>query len=206
MKKLFFALSLALCLPLIAQIKVLAISGSTRTDSYNTKLLHEAVAVGRQLGMSVAIADLKDYPMPFYNGDLEKSEGMPESAKRFRRLMIENDVILIACPEYNRSIPALLKNALDWASRSEDGKSSKEAFKEKYFALMSASPGKRGGAHGLVHLRDIIEDVRGEIIPLQVCIAEAHIAFDANGKLTNKALRQKLYEELEHCLLVANRN
>jgi chromate reductase len=206
MKKLFYLLTLAMSLPLLAQTKVLALSGSTRKDSYNTKLLNEAAVIGKQLGMSITTINLEEFPMPFYNGDLERTKGMPEMAKRLRKLMIESDVILIASPEYNRSIPAVLKNSLDWASRSEDGKSSKEAFEGKIFALMSASPGKKGGVRGLQHLRDIIQDVHGDLIPQQVSVAQAHLAFDDKGHLKDEALRQKLQEELEQCLLIANRS
>jgi NAD(P)H-dependent FMN reductase len=118
---------------------------------------------------------------------------MPESAKRLRACMIDSDVILIASPEYNGSIPAVLKNTLDWASRSEKGGSAKgDAFKGKKFAIMSASPGSRGGKRGLVHLRAIIEDIGGTVIPEELSIASAHEYFSNKEKVENAALKEAI--------------
>lgn len=181
--KLLLSAALALTSTLGAEPKVLAFSGSTRTDSLNTKLVQEATGIAKQMGAKITVIDLKDYPMPFYDADLEAKEGLPANAKRLRTLMIESDAIIIASPEYNSSIPAVLKNALDWASRGADGKPSRDAFKGKKFAIMSASPGGIGGARGLVHLQAIIENVGGEVVNPNVSIAQAHNAFDARGVL-----------------------
>lgn len=181
-------LGLVATAPIFSEIKVVAFSGSSREGSYNKKLIAEAVDIAKEMGASVTFIDLKDYPMPFYDADLEKTEGMPESAQKLRKLMIESDAIIIASPEYNHSIPAVLKNALDWASRTETGEFSYDAFKGKQFALMSASPGKKGGEKGLVHLRDIIEDLKGDVVPLQVCVGKA---YEANLKDPSIALPLK---------------
>jgi chromate reductase, NAD(P)H dehydrogenase (quinone) len=176
-----------------AQVKVLAFAGSTRADSYNKKLLQEAVAIARQMGAQVTVVDLKDYPMPLYDADYEAKEGMPDSVKRFRTHMKNSDVILIACPEYNASIPAVLKNTLDWTSRSEKGGSAQgDAYKGKRFAIMSAAPGKRGGKRGLVHLRAIIEDIGGTVIPEEVSIPLAQEYFSEKEKTGNVALKEEM--------------
>jgi NAD(P)H-dependent FMN reductase len=185
-------LFLAASSTLLAQMNVLVFAGSTRADSYNKKLANEAAEIARNLGAKVTLINLKDYPMPFYDGDLEK-EGMPENAKKFRSLMMANDVIVIACPEYNSSIPAVLKNALDWASRGEKGGPSRDAFKGKQFALLSASPGQGGGSRALVHLRSVIENVGGEVLENQVSVGTAHEAF-SEEKIP--ALKKQIQDQL----------
>ena len=105
----FFVFCLLFIIPLASEIKVLVFAGSTRDDSYNKKLAREATEEARKLGAAVTCVDLRDYPMPFYDADLEK-QGMPENAKRLRNLMLESHAIIISSPQYNRSIPAVLKS------------------------------------------------------------------------------------------------
>ncbi|MDP1836408.1 MAG: NAD(P)H-dependent oxidoreductase [Chlamydiales bacterium] len=175
-----------------AEIKVLAFAGSTREDSVNKKLVVEAAKIARQLHAKVEVVDLRDYPIPFYDEDLETSQGMPIKAKQFRQLMINSDVILIASPEYNGSLSAVLKNTIDWASRGENGGGSREAFKGKKFVIMSAAPGPGGGARGLVHLRAIIENIGGTVLPQQVVVPGAYNAFDEQGRLKDEKVRREL--------------
>jgi chromate reductase, NAD(P)H dehydrogenase (quinone) len=183
--------------PVSGEIKILAFAGSTREDSFNRKLLRDAVEMARQMGASVTVVDLKDYPMPFYNAELEVKQGMPENAKRLRELMINHDAFIIASPEYNSSIPALVKNTIDWVSRSETGGSSKLPFEGKKFAIMSASPGKRGGSRALMHLRAVLEDVRGIVIPQQVTIPLAHEYFSEKQRPENHLLKEELQQLLQ---------
>jgi NAD(P)H-dependent FMN reductase len=194
MKALIFALcQVATTLSLSAEeMKVLAFAGSTRQDSYNKKLVNEAAEIARSMGATVTVIDLKDYPMPFYDGDVEAEEGMPENAKKFRNLMLSHDRVIISTPEYNGSIPAILKNALDWASRTEDAKRSKDAFKGKFFALMSTSPSKRGGADGVMHLRFIVEDLGGKVVAEPVSIGNAASYFQDPGRTSNEALKEEI--------------
>ena len=119
---------------------------------------------------------------------------MPENAKRLRELMIQSDAVIISTPEYNASVLAVLKNALDWASRS-DGNASRSAFKGKKFAIMSTSPGQGGGQRAILHLRDIIQEVGGEVVPIQVSISNAYTAFDGNG-LKEGPGKQQLQNEI----------
>jgi chromate reductase, NAD(P)H dehydrogenase (quinone) len=183
-----------------ATTKVLAFAGSTRKDSYNKKLVQEAAAIARKSGASVTVIDLKEYPIPLYDGDAEAAEGMPANAKRLRDLMIASDDIIIASPEYNGSVSAVLKNALDWVSRSEDGSPSRSAFKGKKFAIMSTSPGMGGGARGLVHLTDIIEGIGGIVIKKKVVVPDGYKAYDENGSLENSKVEQELQEEINELL------
>jgi|GEM_PF-115690 len=189
-------LCFSLSTTLNAQTKVLAFAGSTRTDSVNKKLLMEATCIAREIGADVNFIDLKDYPLPLYDADLEAKNGMPEIAKEIRRLMIKSHVIVIASPEYNGSLSAVLKNTIDWASRNETKGSSREAFKGKKFIVMSASPGSHGGSRGLAHLRTILEDIGGTVIPEQVVVPDAYSAFDIEGKLRDK----NLYADLKYII------
>lgn len=180
-----------------AETKVLAFAGSSRDGSYNFALVNEAAAIAKSLGAKVTVINLRDLPMPFYDADLEKSQGLPPSAQQLRSLMMANDVIFIASPEYNSSVSASLKNALDWASRNEQGRPSRDAFKGKKFLIMSASPGKGGGSRGLEHLKTIIQDVGGTVLPEQITVPDAFQAFDQNGALIDKralenAVRQSI--------------
>ena len=192
--------------PLIGAVKVLTFSGSTRDGSYNKMLVREAGDMARQAGAKVTAIDLKDFPMPFYDADLEAKQKLPPSAKRLRQLMIDSDAIIISTPEYNASLPAVLKNALDWASRGEDGKPSRDAFKGKKFALMSASPGGLGGSRALAHLSAVIENVGGEVVTERLSIPQAHDAFDNKGQLKSSELKKQLQQEIDELLSVPATN
>lgn len=182
--------------PLFAEVKVLAFAGSTRAGSYNKQLMQEAALIAQKMGGVVTVIDLKDYPMPLYDADREKEEGMPENAKRLQGLMIHSDAMIIAAPQYNGSVPPLLKNALDWCSRSAAGCFSNDAFKGKRFAIMSTSPGKGGGGKGLVHLRAIIEDVGGMVVEEQVSIPDAEHYFSENNRAENPLLQEEIRQLL----------
>jgi chromate reductase, NAD(P)H dehydrogenase (quinone) len=197
MWKCLIILCFAFSTSLNAQTKVLAFAGSTRADSANKKLIVEAANSAHRMGADITVIDLKDYPIPFYDGDLEAKEGMPSTARQLRKMMIQSDVIIIASPEYNASLSPVLKNAIDWASRGEAGGSSREAFKGKKFAIMSASPGSSGGARGLVHLRTILEDIGGTVIPLQVVVPGAFNAFDELGHLKSEKTKMEIQKILQ---------
>src|SRR5262245_37351060 len=122
MWKWMIILCVACSAALHAEINILAFAGSTRQESVNKKLIAEAAFVARQLGANVTLIDLKDYPIPLYDGDLEAKKGMPSKAKKLRQLIEKHSIILIASPEYNGSLSAVLKNVIDWMSRTEEGK------------------------------------------------------------------------------------
>lgn len=203
----FFSAALMIVLtPLHAQedIKVLAFAGSTRIGSYNQLLVKEAAGMAQQMGAKVKVIDLKDYPMPFFDADLEAQKGMPNKAKELRQLMVQSHVIFIASPEYNASVSAVLKNALDWASRGEEGGASRDAFTGKQFVLLSASPGRGGGARGLVHLQAIIEDVGGAAFPKKFSLPAAYQAFNDQGLLTDSNRRAELQQFVQQALKKGN--
>jgi NAD(P)H-dependent FMN reductase len=99
--------------------KILCFAGSLRRDSLNKKLVKIAMAAAQEKGADATFMDLKDLPMPVYDGDIEQAEGLPGNARKQKAIMKEHHAFLIACPEYNSSITGALKNAIDWASRPE---------------------------------------------------------------------------------------
>ena len=175
--------------------RVLAFAGSTRKDSYNKKLARIAAKAAEECGADVTLVDLKDLPMPLFDEDLEREAGMPESAAKLKALMVEHDGFLIASPEYNSSITAVLKNAIDWVSRPVPNEPSLLAFKGKTAVLMSASPGNLGGLRGLVHLRAILGNIGVMLLPDQIAVPKAYEAFDSDGRLKD-AKQQAVVEDL----------
>jgi chromate reductase, NAD(P)H dehydrogenase (quinone) len=178
------------------QPSILAFSGSSRKGSYNQKLLGVAVSAARSAGATVNTVDLRELNLPLFDEDLEESEGMPAGGKKLKEMMKSSDGFLIASPEYNSSITPLLKNAIDWASRTEsDDEPSLVAFRGKTAAIMSASPGGLGGLRGLVHVRSILGNIGVIVLPDQVSISSAHEAFEDSGSLKD-ARKQKQVESL----------
>lgn len=163
--------------------KILAFAGSVRRDSYNRRLLRVAAGGVEAAGLRCTVAELRDYPMPLYDGDLEAESGLPEPAVRFRALVADHDAFLIACPEYNGSITPLLKNTLDWLSRSPEATPDLRCYTGKVAALVSASPGPLGGMRGLAVVRNLLTNLGVTVIAPQVSIRQAHEAFDAHGEL-----------------------
>ncbi|QDT92658.1 NADPH-dependent FMN reductase [Gimesia algae] len=176
----------------MSQSKILAFAGSTRRNSYNRQVLQVAVAGARAAGADVTVVDLKDYPLPLMNEDLEREEGTPEAATQLKQLFFENDGLLIASPEYNSSITPLLKNTIDWVSRKAEGETPLQAYKGKVAALVSASPGGLGGLRGLVHVRSILSNIQVTVLPTQITISNAAQAFDDEGQLKDASLQQNV--------------
>jgi chromate reductase len=169
--------------------RILAFAGSTRRDSYNKKLIKIAAEAARVTGGEVTLIDLVDYPLPIMDEDLEK-EGTPENALKLKKLFLENDGLLISCPEYNSSITPLLKNVIDWVSRPQPDEPSLAAYIDKVATLMSASPGGLGGLRGLVHVRDILENIGVVVLPDQRAVPRAFQVFDEAGNITEEGIRQ----------------
>ncbi|HSB77377.1 MAG TPA: NAD(P)H-dependent oxidoreductase [Candidatus Methylomirabilis sp.] len=175
--------------------RILAFAGSTRTESYNKRLIQIAVKGARAAGTDVTLIDLRDYPLPLYDGDLEVRDGLPANARKLKDLFLAHRGLLISAPEYNSSITAVLKNAIDWVSRPVPGESSLACFDGKVAALMSASPGALGGLRGLVHLRSILQNIKVLVLPDQVAVPRAGDAFNPDGSLKD-AKQQAAVAEL----------
>jgi len=164
-------------------VRILVFAGSARTGSLNKKLAGAAAEALRSAGAGVTLIDLADYPMPLYDGDLEAREGVPPSARKLKDLFIAHQGLLIASPENNASVSALLKNALDWISRQDGSESGLVPYQDKVAALAGASPGALGGLRGLTHLRAILQTLNVLVLSEQFALGRAHEAFNADGSL-----------------------
>ncbi len=186
-------------------IKILAFAGSARAGSLNKRLVRAGADVARAAGADVALIDLDDYPMPLYHGDLEAREGIPQSARALKALFSEHHGLLIASPENNASIPATLKNALDWVSRPDGGQNGLVPYQGKVAALLAASPGALGGLRGLVHLRAILQALNVLVISEQFALPRAHEAFAPGGGLADPKQRASLSGVAARLVEVARR-
>jgi len=187
-------------------MRLLFFAGSVRQGSYNKKLAALAHRIAEANGIEAVLIDLKDYPMPIYNGDIEAAEGPPERARAFKALLGEYQGVFIATPEYNSSVPPLLKNTLDWVTRVRaKGETGLEVFRTRVFAISGASPGYYGAMRSLLHLRQVLTIGMGAtVIPQQIALPRAMDAFDADGSLKDKA-QQDLCKSVVEALAVAAR-
>jgi len=186
--------------------KIVAFSGSARKGSLNKKLVHAVVHALREAGAEVEEIDLRDYPMPLYDGDLEEAEGQPESAGLLREKFAAADGLLVGCPEYNGLITPLLKNTIDWISRpTPDGESGTAAVRGKVAALTAASPGGLGGLRGLPHVRTLLSNIGMVVIPDQVSLPQAHKAVDENGHVTDDSVAKRIAQLAANFVRTAER-
>jgi NAD(P)H-dependent FMN reductase len=164
-------------------MQILAFAGSTRTQSWNKKLIRLGADAARRAGAEVSLIDLRDFAMPLYDGDLEAAQGLPPAARELKRLMVEHDGLLLSCPEYNSSISGVLKNAIDWVSRPQAGEPPAPAFRGKLASLLAASPGNLGGIRALFTVRQVLTVLGTFVLPTQFGLARAAEAFDEHGEL-----------------------
>jgi NAD(P)H-dependent FMN reductase len=176
--------------------KIVAFAASLRRDSFNKKLVRIAARAAEHAGAQVTLIDLRDLPMPIYDGDLEREQGLPDNAKRFKRLLIEHEGFLISTPEYNKMMPALLKNCIDWASRAEPGDAAPlAAFTGKVAAVMGATPGAMAALRGAMQARLQLSLIGVLVLPDELGIARANEAFAEDGALKD-AKQQQAVEAL----------
>ena len=184
--------------------RILAFGGSLRRDSFNQKLAAVAAEGARAAGAEVTLIALRDFPLPVFDQDLEDAEGLPAAAKKLKQLFREHHGLIISAPEYNSSITAALKNAIDWVSRAEsDDEPPLVAFNAKTAVLCSASPGALGGLRGLVTVRSILGNIGVTVLPDQMAVSKAHEAFRPDGSLADEkqaARVKKLGGQLAHHL------
>jgi len=176
--------------------KILAFAGSLRKESYNKKLIKIAAKGAETAGAEVTLIDLKDYPLPVYDQEIEDTSGLPENALQLKKLMLAHDGFLLSCPEYNSSMSAVFKNTIDWTSRMASADETYLCcFIDKVVTLMSASPGALGGLRGLVHVRSMFGNINSIVLPEQKCIPHADKAFTDQGMLVDEK-QQKQVENL----------
>ena len=186
--------------------KLLFFAGSARKESMNKKLAKLAADMAQDAGAQVTHIDLKDFEMPLYDGDVEAQNGIPENAKKLKKLFVEHDGFFIASPEYNSSMPPLLKNTLDWISRPhEEKEASLIAFNGKIAALGAVSPGGLGGLRGLVPLRMMLGNIGVTVVPSQVAVGSGFQAFDENEHLKDDRQAGMLKATIDEFVKIANR-
>lgn len=162
----------------------LGISGSLRRQSLNTAALRACTGL-LPPGVTMDLADIS--AIPLYNEEI-REQGLPASVQTLREQILRADALVIATPEYNYSMPGVLKNAIDWASRPPS-----QPFEGKPIALMSASPGGFGGARAQYQLRQVFIYLNGLILNRpEAMISAAHTKFDAQGELTDPTAADQL--------------
>jgi chromate reductase len=167
-------------------VRFLVFSASLRRDSLNTRLAELASRVLEANGGEVDRASMRDFDGPSFDGDVQDGEGFPRGAVEFRRRLEASDAFVISSPEYNASLPGLLKNAIDWVSRFRP-----QPFNERYGLLLSASPSMVGGNRGAWTLRVPFEHLGARIYPDMFSLARAHTAFGEDGRLADPQLQDR---------------
>jgi len=180
-----------------SQPTILVLAGSLRAASFNRRLARYAADRLAEMVATVGEIDMREYPLPPYDGDLD-GENRPADVFELMRRFREADGYLIAMPEYNGSMPGPLKNLLDWVSRSSQEHPTNASFRDKIAAICSTSPGRNGGIRGMRHLRDTLSDMGSWVVPRLVAIPEARTVFD-ELTLTDEAKQaamEKLLDDL----------
>jgi NAD(P)H-dependent FMN reductase len=189
----------------MASPKILVFAGSIRTGALSGKL---AALAAKELALAdadVTRISLADYPLPIYNGDLEKEKGIPENAVKLAKLIAAQQGVFIATPEYNNSLPPLLKNTIDWVSRNKAGADG-IPYRNKVYGIGSTSDGLIGGARALIDLRRVVLTAVGAIlIPEKIEVSRAQDAFDENGELIAEAPAKLLKSLCRHLVDLSRR-
>jgi NAD(P)H-dependent FMN reductase len=172
----------------MSALKILVIPGSLRSGSLNAKLAAAAVHELVRMDAEVTRISLSDFPLPIYDGDLEAKSGVPNHAVNLKRMIGAHHGVLIVTPEYNSSVPALVKNTIDWVSRVQDAHERRgEVLRGRVFAIASASNGRLGGTRALAALRLILSACQATVIPNQLALSFADQAYDEMDHLKNAA-------------------
>jgi len=167
-------------------IRFLVFSASLRRESLNSKLAGLAAAAIATNGGDVDVASMRDFDAPSYDQDVQNEQGFPSGAEEFRRRLEACHGFVVASPEYNASMPGVLKNAIDWVSRFHP-----QPFNERHGLLMSASPSMSGGNRGLWALRVPFEHLGTRLYPDMFSLAQAHKAFTPDGRIADGELQQR---------------
>jgi chromate reductase, NAD(P)H dehydrogenase (quinone) len=172
----------------MSALKILVIPGSMRTGSHNAKLAMAAAYEFAQAGVDVTRISLGDFPLPIYDGDLQTKSGVPKNAVNLKRMMSAHHGVLIVTPEYNSSVPPLVKNTIDWVSRVQDAHETRgQIFRQRAFAIAAASEGRLGGTRCLAALRLILSACHATVIPNQLALSFADQAYDDMDRLKHPA-------------------
>jgi chromate reductase len=172
----------------MSALKILVIPGSLRTGSLNARLAAAAAYEFAQAGADVTRISLSDFPLPIYDGDLQTKSGVPKNAINLKRMMSAHHGVLVVTPEYNGSVPALVKNTIDWVTRVQDAHETRyQVFRERAFAIAAASESRFGGTRSLAALRLILTACHATVIPNQLALSFAGEAYDDMDRLKHPA-------------------
>jgi chromate reductase, NAD(P)H dehydrogenase (quinone) len=167
-------------------VRFLVFAATLRTRAWNQQLAELAAETIVANGGTVDYATMSEFDAPSYNADIQTTEGFPATAEEFRDRLTSSDAFVIASPEYNFSMPGMLKNSIDWVSRF-----SPQPFNERHGLLMSASPSMAGGNRGLWALRMPLEHLGARVYPDMFSLAKAHQAFDTSGRIDDGQLQDR---------------
>ena len=177
-------------------MKILVFAGSLRQGSLNKKFAREAMRLlGTKSGIETEFVDLQPLSIPVYDGDFEEASGVPAGVKELAGKILGADALLISTPEYNGSIPGILKNTIDWLSRLKP-----VSLAGKPLLLIAASPGALGGIRSLWHTRQPFEVLGTYVFPEMMALPAAHVAFDDAGALKDAKLVERLNGLLDRFL------
>jgi chromate reductase, NAD(P)H dehydrogenase (quinone) len=172
----------------MSALKILVIPGSLRTGSLNARLAATAAYQFVQADAEVTRISLGDFPLPIYDGDLQSKSGVPKNAINLKRMIGAHHGVLIVTPEYNSSVPPLVKNTIDWVTRVQDAPEARgQVFRETPFAIAAASGGRLGGTRALAALRLILSACHATVIPNQLALSFADQAYDDMDRLKHPA-------------------
>lgn len=167
-------------------IRILAFAGSARHGALNKKLSKAAAAAATKPGVTVTWIDLRDFPIPLYDGDTEIKKGQPLPALELRALFKQHDALIIGSPEYNGFFSPLIKNTFDWLSRPLDGEECHAAFKDKHVLLLAATRGESGGGRGLKQLRQLLSNLKAQSYEGEYLLPKGQEAFDEQGNFIDE--------------------
>ena len=172
----------------MSALKILVIPGSLRTGSHNARLAAAAAYQFVQAGAEVTRISLADFPLPIYDGDLQSKSGVPKNAINLKRMIGAHHGVLMVTPEYNSSVPPLVKNTIDWVTRVQDANEARgQVFRGRAFAIAAASEGRLGGSRALAALRLILSACHAMVIPNQLALSFAGEAYDDMDRLKHPA-------------------
>jgi chromate reductase, NAD(P)H dehydrogenase (quinone) len=167
-------------------VGIMVLGASLRAESLNGRLAALAAKTVRANGGTADLVSMRDFDVPQYDGDLEADEGIPTGAERFRDRLELADGFIIASPEYNASMPGVLKNLLDWTSRCRP-----QPFNERHALLLSASPSMLGGNRGLWSLRVPLEHLGARVYPDMFSLPQAHHSIGVDGRISDSAVQER---------------
>jgi NAD(P)H-dependent FMN reductase len=172
----------------MSALKILVIPGSLRTGSHNARLAAVAAYQFAQAGAEVTRISLGDFPLPIYDGDLQTKSGVPKNAINLKRMIGAHHGVLFVTPEYNSSVPPLVKNTIDWVTRVQDAQEVRgQVFRDRVFAIAAASESRLGGTRALAALRLILSACHATVIPNQLALSFASEAYDDMDSLKHPA-------------------